>query len=423
MISRQIDILAQGGRIVGDFGDDDRSNLINIRVTQASKGAGDVRLMKWSGLGAFFASGGRTTIDIENAAPMAANLQMWFERCAFSTRDTSTGSALRFGGVLTQLHTVINCQIDNQVHLDGCADACRFVYNTVGGAKTGFRLRLALGAFRTLIAHNVIVPRDGAMLVEGGSQIDFLFNQCEQQAATNRGEKSAHVAFELSEGEMSRRCNIIGNNFGGGSNVDHAIVLGSSRSNGGVEDVTVADNTFGITATSIDIVIADTYVRGTRVIPGNFARGRRANVALNGTTGRAAANNLDGSDLIRIVDRGLGSYGIWQEGSIMRLTSGWEIDGTDPCRFRKTIDNDLQWDGILCAGTIKPQTVIGTLPPGFRPRHNLRCVVATDAGSGTLCVGVDGSISIGAMATGSTLLFMAGVTHRVQGKTDYNPGV
>lgn len=74
VISRQIDIEAHGARIVGDFREDEQSNLVNVRVRTAPDGVGDIRLMKVDGLGAFFATGGHTTIDVENQIPMAANL-------------------------------------------------------------------------------------------------------------------------------------------------------------------------------------------------------------------------------------------------------------------------------------------------------------------------------------------------------------
>lgn len=422
VISRQINIAAHGGRIVGDFRDDNNSNLINVRVKQATKGAGDVRLMRISGLGAFFASGGQTTIDVENAAPMASNLQMWFEHCSISTRAESNGSALRFGGVLTQLHTVINCLVENQIHLDGCADACRFLYNTVGGSKTGFRVRLALGAFRTLIAHNVIVPRDGAILVESGSQLDFLFNQCEQMAMKNSAQHRAHVVFNVAKREMSRRCNIVGNNFGGGSNLDHAIVLTSSLSDFGLEDILISDNTFGLTATGIDVVIADSNVRDTRVATDNFARGKRMGIPLDATTGRIASNSLDGSEQISITDFGAGSYGIWKQLGL-DLANGWTSDTSDPCRYRKTLDNDLQWNGSLQVGVAEPGTQIGLLPLGFRPHHDLWCSVAGNRGSGTLLIAATGRVTVGNLPTGTALLSMGGVRHRVQGKASYNPGV
>ena len=78
------------------------------------------------------------------------------------------------------MHTFIGADIQNQVHLDRCSDACRFVYNNVFGIKTGFLVDLEVGAFRTLVAHNVITARDGALTVVNGSRLDFLYNQVEQ---------------------------------------------------------------------------------------------------------------------------------------------------------------------------------------------------------------------------------------------------
>ncbi|MBZ6379090.1 hypothetical protein B5C34_09515 [Pacificimonas flava] len=222
---------------------------------------------------------------------------------------------------------------------------------------------------------------------------------------------------------------VVDNNLGGGTLLDHGIYLkGTAAAIAGhedIEDVFIEGNTFGRTADgggNYDIYIADEKVRYT-MIGRNRVRGigpHRGDQSWSDSEAAIiSANTLDPSELLRVFDGGLGTYGIWKAASALSLQNGW---GAGQCRFRKTIDDVLQWDGNFggTTPTLAANTVIGTLPEGFRPRvaQWVRARVASE--DCMLKISTTGDITIVTPPSGSAMRIVE--QHPVKGRIAYDPG-
>lgn len=419
-LSRQINLACSKTRFVGFFGADVTSNLFNIKISQAVYGAGDVRRTDIFGLETFFATGGNDVLYIENQSPMASNLHMYFSRCGFGGNATN-GVAVHVKNTLTQLHTFSECAIDNQAFLDGCADSCHFFRNLMGGTRPAFRLRLASGAFNTVIDENTIVTRDGALIIENGSQVFFTRNQCEQLGA-NLGAYNATVALDASDPVTPlqiKRVFIEGNNFGGGGNVATSIIASTGGFGLGISDVFCDKNTFSAT-TLADIRLLDSGVQEFKFGDNNYCRGNRGGAVITDPPGSVSVNTLDQADLFVIFDLGRGTYGLRKLGATVTFANGWVADAFS---YRKGMDDILNFGGAVDAGTLAAGTLMFTMPVGFRTPFLVNFTVCTNNGTGVLQAGTDGTVKVVSLPVGTTTVYLADVNYRVQGHATYNPGV
>jgi hypothetical protein len=316
------------------------------------------------------------TVNIESQEGVDEPLIGLMWRGGFiDARDNQTGPALRIAGYTTQMHTFIGADIQNQVHLDGCADACRFVYNNVFGIKTGFLVDLEAGAFRTLIAHNVITARDGALTLVNGSRVDFLYNQVEQGVVegrpsnVNANDEQASVILAAAEDPL-REINIIGNNFGGGENVELSLSM-KTDSGATIEDVNIERNTWGETNSGVDIEIKDAGVKYTRIAADQSLRGERGGGGFT-TYPAYASNTLDVNTLLNVVDNGLGTSLVRKDATELGGGSGTLLMNSWTCaadlRFWKDAEGFVNFLSYAVAPAAAQTDVqIGTLPVGFRP--------------------------------------------------------
>ena len=416
---RQLNIWFEPGATVSGVMPDDRMDLWDVRVEEAVLGNHDVRRMRFDNLSLEVALGTRcnNTFNVENVHPQLANLAMLVMNSRIAGINDQRGAAVRLAGSATQLHTFLHNEIVNQIYLDGCADACRFIYNLVSGRKTAFVVDLAAGAFRTLIAHNVLVARDGALLVRNGSQIDFLYNQIEQTVSYGRNASLSCSSIAVSpKSYEARQISIVGNNFGGGDLVDVSVHLEGTAS--GVADLFFDGNSFGATAIGQDIRISDAQVRGTRIGPNNMVRGERSAAQFTAYPA-VATNQLDPARLLTVMDTGSETYGVRKPADGLHLGTGWT---SDDLHFWKTLDEELFFSGALHVGATDRNTVIGVLPSGFRPASDTIVLVPTDKGeAAALTVGADGALSILKLPASSRLYF-DGVRLAIKGRSSYDPG-
>jgi hypothetical protein len=416
---RQLNIRFEPGAAILGVLPSDQMNLWDVRVEQAVLGNGDVRRMRFDNVTLEVALGTacNNVFNVENARPQIGNLGMLVMNCRMAGLDDQRGAAVRIAGINTQLHSFLHNEIVNQIHLDGAADACRFVYNLISGHKTAFLIDLSAGAFRTLIAHNVLVARDGAMLVRNGSQVDFLHNQVEQTASYGANRSRLRSAVMINpQAYRSRQINLIGNNFGAGELV--ATSLHIEGGSAGCEDIFIDGNMFGVTASRTDIKIADGRVRGTRIGPNNLVRGPRDRAQFT-IYPEVAENRLDPADLLVVDDNGGGTYGARKSAAALGLRNGW---ASGDLRFWKTLDDELVFAGVLRGGSAAPNTPVGTLPEGFRPARDTVLLVPTEEGTAaSLAVGADGVVSV-LRAPTPCILHLTGVRLAVQGRSSYAPG-
>lgn len=296
-VRRQMDLVGEGARLIGFFGSNTAGDLLDIAVDHATAGSGDVRRMRIAGLTVYFATGGHDALLIRArdrahdgaASDAMGNLGMVIERCGLAGPETGTGVAIRIDGWRTQAHVIRDCDIGNSLHLH-CVDGVTAHDNIISGTKPGVVVDVYEGAFRTEISRNIIVCRDGSIVVANGSQVDILNNHMEQPPVMNRGPRSAHIVFEPTR-YASQRCRVSGNNFGAGSNLTRSIYCRGG--NVGVEDLIIENNVFniaGLGSSGCDVELADASVRRLR-LSGNLTR------ATAGTEPRA----------LSIIDRATGT--------------------------------------------------------------------------------------------------------------------
>jgi hypothetical protein len=409
-MGQQMDIEGRGARLIGDFGADASSNLLEIKIQSAIAGAGDVRLTKIEGLRAYFASGGYSVIHIENQSPQASNLQTIIERCGLGANDTGGGAAIRMKGLVTQIHRIVHCDITNSIWFDGCADSCSVHHSLIGGIKTGIRCDLADGAFRTNIEANTIVCRDGAIDVQNGSEIDIIDNQIEQMAADNLSSFASLIQL-YPQVRAIKRVRIIGNNLGGGTHCSGNISMHGGAAT--VDDTFIDQNTFCVTASSYDVRQLSAGVRFTRMGPNNTVRGNRDSVTIDGS-GVATANSLD--ERPSVYDLGVGTMGVRKLAADVTLANGWTAS-TD-FSVEKSLDGTLTFCGNIISGTTTVGTTVMTLPAGFRPAVARYVYGISDATTHALMYAhTDGTITT---VAGSGNIWLSGF--QVPLRTTYDPG-
>jgi hypothetical protein len=445
--TRQMDLKGHGSIISSVPGSAAKSG-IKMRIVEAvgqpaPPGATDCRGMRWEDL--IFQVQGACLHGLDSqqavgqSATVLALLRMTIDNCRFAVPDAAAGYGMRFGGLVNQKHIVTKSEIINGVYLDGCADGMRFEFNTVFGKKRAFLIDLAQGAFCTIIRDNILVARDGAMDVRGGSQIHFIGNQIEQgDGLPNDGLFNCSVLF-YGTSYRQRGNLVLGNNFGGGENVRYNIVVAGEPSAGGgdfdLRDLVIDENTFntasynwgGSPSTPIDILIANDLVKYTRIGRRNRLRGvgsARGGSAWT-TYPAVAANTLNDGDLLSVSDGGTGTYGAWKAAATLSLQNGY----SGSVRYRKTEDDTLVFEGLVVSGTAGAQnagTLIGTLPVGFRPAADTFLMAGTlTSGVGVEPCGLlfqsNGEIRLSkAIITADVRL--SGVVLPIAGRASYSPG-
>lgn len=458
-MTRQMDIYQKGGRLVSYLSDATRSALeirIDDAVDQPSNGsATDCRGMVLDGLHLVAQNACRHALDVVHdtgqSTAVVANLLMHISGGYYGVPDGAAGYGIHFGGEVTQLHTINNgCQIVNGAWLDGCADGITFQNCECYGTKAAFLLELVEGAFCTRILDNVIVNRDGALIVRGASQVKFERNQVEQSGSYDANASVFQASVTIYPTKYRcRAIDIIENNFGGGEKVRRSIAIVGEPTVGGphkndaavqdddyftAEDVFIDRNTFnrcaenfgGNPSTPNDILIPATggnLVKWTRVGPNNRLRGdgaARGNVTL--LYGPAiGANALDPGDLLSVADNGVGTYGVWKTGAAMTFQNGWRA-GAD-FRFKKTFDDLVIFEGGWISGTTTLGTTIGVLPIGFRPKNDSYVNAMSIATPVVLKITAAGDVTIaGTIVPATADVKVTALQYRAKGRVGYNPG-
>lgn len=377
-MSRQMDLIAPGGlstRLTGNFSGVAK-NLLNVEVSVASALAGDVRLMQFEGLTLYCNSGGADMIFVQNQTPMASNLQMGMRHMAIGG-GSETGKGLHFKGVVTQVHVIERCLLDDGIHLEGIADSCTFRDNLVGGASpnVAFTVAMAEGAWKTLFDHNTIVNKNGAFDIQAGGQIDIIRCQMEQ-SGVNAGPHQATVNI-VPTAVGIRQVNIEGCNFGGGGNVEVSIYA-----DGGAgfftDQLNIGpNNTFNTTNSLVDVVLNSTGVRWANIHPEQRLRGNRGTTVITGST--ASANTDD--NRLAVTDSGVGTMGVVKLAATLTIGNAWASTGFS---YTKAPDGTVSFTGKLTAGTVTAATIITTLPAGFRPAADTILSCATGAADGVI---------------------------------------
>lgn len=427
-VTRQIAVEGHGARVSGFMGSDPTKDLFKVAIAEPAPNGGDVRGWQFQNLVCAVNEGGRDCLRIEKG-PLAGMFQSIIRGNRLSVPEASPGAALRITEVPSSFHVIEDNTIINQVWLDRCADGCRIFRNMILGQKPSVKVDVVEGAFRTQIVMNTLLGRDGAVEIYGGSEVDIFQNQIEQQGVNANALVKSHIIIYPSSQKI-RDIQIVSNNFGGGTNLDYSIWAkgpgGPIPAHCDIEGVFIDRNVFNRTSDgNYDIVLYDAGVRYTKIGPNNRLRGigpNRGNVDwADINLGVVTANTLNAQDLLRIVDNGLGTYGVWKGPSTLNLQNGW---GPGTFRYRKSLDSMLQFRGLLAgaSATLTVGTVIGTLPEGFRPPNRVY-VTAEQGGTQYLfSITAAGEITVAGTTPPATAQCRISESFYVNGEVAYDPG-
>lgn len=370
---RGVNIHFDPGAAVSGIFDDPDEDVWTVAIEEMPFNAGDARRLRFDNMYVEvpFSYAARHAFTIKNAPPLVASLQCFISNGYFAAQDDSTGYGVNIEGLVSQLHTFRSCHTVNGIFLNGCADGCRFLDGLMGGVKPGVVANLAGGAFKTQILRNIIVARDGALIVLGGSQIDFHYNQIEQVEALgpNQNEHSASVIISA-QSYGSRGVSIKGNNFGGDARVDYHIYAKSAAGKK-VEDLLIGESNTYSKSIEKDIKIADAGVRYTTIGPNQLLRGTRGTADFEAYPDTYGANTDDVNGLIAIDDSGTGTRGVRLNAvrlggaSATQLLNGWGCPAT--FYARKDEHDRVSFNGYVVAPGAGTDVQIATLPEGFRP--------------------------------------------------------
>jgi Pectate lyase superfamily protein len=394
-VSRHVNLVGQGATILGDFGRNTGADLLAVNVVDGDHV--DNRNQRIEGLNIGFVSGGRNTLAVTNQPPNVANIGMLIQNNLIGTLPASTGNAVRMEGIGTHFNTIRDCQIENGIYLAG-ADGMTVSGCLIFGFKVAVTVDVVAGAFQTRILDNGLVARDGALRLIGGSQVYFEHNQVEQFQAygANQSARRASVWIEPSS-YGARHVNIVGNNFGAGTNLQTSIFVA-----GDCQDLFIDHNVFNIAGGGIDITLADAAVQWTRIGPNNSLRGP---AALRPHLGRG--------DPLAVDDRGTGTFGVRRPGAALALARGWIASPN--FGFWKTLAGEIRWQGSL-AGQARAGTVIGRLPAGFWPAAQtvLLCPLDGIAAIARIAVDEDGTLRAESDLAGTIALGAVAFTARLR---------
>ncbi|MGX7894312.1 hypothetical protein [Tsuneonella sp. HG222] len=413
VIRKPLSLRGQNSRIVGVMGSA-ATDLLRYAPTAEMRG------VVVEGLRLGFNGPGRDALVFDGGdIGVIGNL---VSRCSID--GGNAGHAIRLAGRGNHFNSVRDCTLVGNSARDGAVliesvDGNSLENNVISGQGAGVRLRLVPGSYKSSIVGGAIISRDMGVHIVAGQQVDIERVQFEQGRGNaggdgNQARYPSHLVIEGSgrypNGEEVRDIRIHACNFGSGSNQACAITLA-----GNARDILIDENYFNSIGTEkLDIAIRSASVVGTRIGPNNRVGGEREGVR------RGQANALDPKDLFYVLDRGTGTYGSYKDGAALSLASGWQA--LPGFAFWKMAGDILHFRSALRAGAGAGE-LIGTLPPGFRPRSDIRLLVPTEGSeTATLAVAPSGRITVRSAPQGATL-YLDQIALPVNGGAEFVSGL
>jgi hypothetical protein len=414
IIRRSISLRGRHSRIVGVMG----SRAVDLIRYQPTA---ELRGVVVEGMRLAFNAGGRDAL-VFDGGPIGV-IENVVSRCSIA--GGPGGYAIRLAGLGNHFNMVRDCTLTGTDARTGAviiasADGNKLYDNVISGVGTGVRIQLVNGAYKVAVIGGAITARDIGVHIAAGQQIDIERVQFEQGRGNVSGDRNqathaAHVVIDGSgifpAGEEVRDIRIIACNFGGGTNLDAAITLVAYA-----RDVLIDENLFAASAAGgADIKILAPSVLWTIVGVNNRVGGARAKIT------RGRENSADPKGLLVTADLGTGTYGVDKSAGALALESGWTAGSA--FAFWKTPDDILRFRSTIRAGLVTAGTVVGTLPPGFRPRVDQRVTVPTDddRSDARLAITAAGAITVRRTVAGATL-YLDQLAVPIQGRSNYLSG-
>jgi hypothetical protein len=345
-------------------------DLLKYDVSAAG-GSGDVRGMKIENLQAYFNGGGRDCVTLTQSLPL-----LDFEITGSNLSGFGiNGRAIRTQGEVAFSKFSGNPWLGGGIEMLQCGDGQRIWGNNINSIRKGIVMDIIFGSLSHSILSNVIVTRDGALHVINGSQLSVHYNQMELSEANQSTDKSMIYVEGVSA--QSEGIVISENNFGGEAYTETNVYLSNAR------ETTVEDNTFKeattwdvrLGANSSDNTIGENRYYGTRA----YAAG-------------------DKNVKPRFQDLGTGNKGV--RNFSLALSNGWVNSLSS---YYKDDQNRVHLDVYVQAGPTTDNTVVLTMPPGFRPKPGRRFAVSTFLGPATIKADANGVFKTAAPLTDPNL--------------------
>ena len=311
----------------------------------------DVRNQSVSNLTLYMTNGRHAISGGDTGSGVLPHFQFTVRDCVFaagSGYDLYLSDGFAFG-------IYENNQFGSGVYLTNVADGQRVVFNqfTGQGTNPGLVMDCEAGTYSHIIQSNNFSNKNGAIYIINGSQVKILYNQMEQ-FGTNTGTYTAMVTV-VGLGYPSHGIDIIGNNFGGGSNVNYNLRLISAYG------TNIRDNVFH--AALVDDIVTDSTSKWTRV----------------------GYNDSDGTATPVVSDSGVGSFGVNKTAASAVLNNSW-VDSVGTFRFTKNSDGYVRFSGRLTGGILTSGTSPFNIPAGFKPLVDSDMIAPTVTGTVKLYV-------------------------------------
>jgi hypothetical protein len=238
------------------------------------------------------------------------------------------------------------------IELKKTSDQLYIVGNTITGNSTG----VILDATNSMIAYNNMTSKTGAIRLVGGSNLEILYNTIVQNQPHDAAVGQRNMVSV--DGETAAVSDVMmrGNLLNG---------TGSINSN------TVEDNLFVGNANRVLITRNDFY------------KGTDYNVSIASTaseTDVAYDNHFSLNEASSVENAGTETLGFKYSAT---LSGSWLNYGTpySDAGYRITSNGDVYLQGVIKDGATATGTVLFQLPAGFRPKADLKFIVASKEGA------------------------------------------
>lgn len=336
------------------------TSVLKVAITD-NYGFLDVRNWKIEGLGLAVNGGGLHSLLIKDGMQL---LTCEIKHCNLQASTANGGFSIYVENNLAHSKITLNT-ISHGVFMK-CYDANLIEKNLFLGTRVAVTYDLITGVYNNTVRDNTLVNRDGAVRIINGSLVRIVNNQIElmQGQGTNQ---SATRSMVWVEGKDRSCDNIIieENNFGGGTSLDHLIYIDNAHK------AVLSKNHF--VSTNIAEVVFTDKSRYCILKQDNRVRSETSNPRTR-TAFKA-----------EVIDNGVGTVGVLKQ---VAHQNNWNSGD-----FYKDENGMVHFYRTFSGGSVlTANSVIGTLPVGFRPIHEMYLPSASSGGSCLIEINASGVI-------------------------------
>jgi hypothetical protein len=333
-------------------GGDTTTNILNIAIT-SNGGYTDVRDLRIENLLMICNGGGLHCINASYNASYLPILNAVIQGCNLSGYGTYGRSIVISTGAFW---TIQENTLGTGIAFTGTttADGNKIINNNIFGTNVGIYFDVIFGSYSHIISQNVITSQNGAIYIGNGSQVKILNNQIEQQGV-NAGINGTAIKAHIWVDGYTYSCNdldILGNNFGGGANLDDILYFSNSQR------AYIDYNTFSAATNVADIIFTSA-----------------SSLHNVGTLNRATGRSNSAYPLV-VGNTGTSIGGVPYNPTYSNSWTGGQIV--------KQENNLVTIITPFTSGTYTTGTQICVIPDGFRPPNDTIVVCGDGVGAASL---------------------------------------